>query len=128
MVDDEPDICETFKVVLQENGYNVKAFIDPIVALEHLLNNPSIYELVISDYRMPNLNGYELCTKVKELNRNINVILTSAYDIIEDNNNNKLNFELLRKPFTIQNLLDRVNACLYNNATSHHYQRGLDEI
>ncbi len=85
---------------------------------------------MISDYRMPNLNGCELCTKVKELNGNIKVILTSAYDSIEDNNNNnnKLNFELLRKPFTIQNLLDRVNACLYNNATAHHYQRGLDEI
>jgi DNA-binding NtrC family response regulator len=88
---------------------------------------------MISDYRMPNLNGCELCTQVKELNGDIKLILTSDYDSIDDNNdddddNNKLNFELLRKSFTIQKLLDRVNACLYNNTTAHHYQRWLDEI
>jgi DNA-binding NtrC family response regulator len=95
---------------LQENGYSVNAFTNPIVSLEHLLNNSNKYELVISDYRMPNLNGCELCTKIKELNENIKVILSSAYDSIEDN---KLNFELLRQPFTLQKLLDTVNFYLY---------------
>jgi CheY-like chemotaxis protein len=95
---------------LQENGYSVNAFTNPIVALEHLLNNSNKYQLVISDYRMPNLNGCELCIKIKELNENIKVILSSAYDSIEDN---KLNFELLRQPFTLQKLLDTVNFYLY---------------
>jgi two-component SAPR family response regulator len=99
---------------LQENGYNVNAFTNPKVALEHLLNHPNKYELVISDYRMPYLNGCEFGIKVKELNRNIKVILISAYDSIEDSN--KLNFELLRKPVTLQKLLDIVNVSLYNNA------------
>ena len=111
-----------FKVALQENGYSVNAFTNPIVAFEHLLNNPDKYELMISDYRMPYLNGCELGTKVKELNGNIKVILMSAYDSIEDNNN-KLNFELVRKPVTLQKLLDIVNFSLNNN-TKHHYQRG----
>ena len=126
IVDDEPDICETFKVALQENGYNVNAFTNPLVALEHLLNNSNKYELVISDYRMPYLNGCEFGIKVKELNRNIKVILISAYDSIEDNNN-KLNFELLRKPVTLQKLLDIVNVSLYNNAKAS-LSTGLDEI
>ena len=103
-----------FKLALQDIGYNVNAFTNPILALEHLLNNPNKYDLVISDYRMPYLNGYELGTKVKELNKDIKVILISAYDSIEDNN--KLNFELLRKPVTLQKLLDIVNISLYNNA------------
>jgi two-component SAPR family response regulator len=47
---------------------------------------------------MPNLNGCELDTKVKELNENIKVILTSAYDSFEDNN--KLNFELQKTFYT----------------------------
>jgi DNA-binding NtrC family response regulator len=71
---------------------------------------------MISDSRMPHLNGCELGTKVKELNENFKVILTSAYDSIEDNN--KHNFELLRKPVTVQKLLDIVNASLNNNAKS----------
>ena len=126
MVDDESDICETFKIALQENGYIVNTFNNPIVALEHLRNNPNKYEIMISDYHMPNLNGCELGTKVKELNGNIKVILTSAYYSIVDNN---LNFEFVEKPFTLQNLLDKVNFYLEDdNPTVHHYQRGKDEI
>ena len=114
LVDDEPDIGEMLEIALQENGYSVNTFTSPIVALEHLLNNMNRYELVISDYRMPFLNGYELCTKVKELNENIKVIITSAYDSIGDN---KLNFVLLRKPFTLKKLLDMVALSLYNTAS-----------
>ena len=126
IVDDEPDICEMFKVVLQENEYSVNAFTNPLVAFEHLLNNPNKYELMISDYRMPYLNGCELGTKVKELNGNIKVILMSAYDSIEDNNN-KLNFELVRKPVTLQKLLEIVNFSLNNNSKASLSAR-LDEI
>lgn len=57
---------ETFKITLQENGYSVNAFTNSVVALEHLLNNPNRYQLVISDYSMPYLNGFELGTKVKD--------------------------------------------------------------
>ncbi len=125
VVDDEPDICEMFKVILQENGYSVNAFTNPLVAVEHLLNNPNKYELMISDYRMPYLNGCELGTKVRELNGNIKVILISAYDSIEENN--KPNFELHRKPVTLQKLLDIVSFSL-NNTTTQSLSARLDEI
>ena len=114
------------KVALHENGYGVSTFTDPFVALKHLLNNPNKYQILISDYRMPNLNGCELGAKVKELNGNIKVILMSAYDSIEDNN--ILNFELIRKPFSLQKLLDMINVYLYDNAPANHYSpRRLDE-
>ena len=90
-----------FQMALQENGYSVNTFTNPLIALEHLLNNPDKYELVISDYRMPYLNGCELGTKITELNENIKVILISASDSIDDYNNNKPNFELVRKPVTL---------------------------
>ena len=111
---------------MQENGYSVNAFTNPLVALEHLLNNPNKYELMISDYRMPYLNGCELGNKVKEFNENIKVILISAYDSIEDNN--KLNFELLRKPVTLQKLLDIVTASLNNNPIPLSSSARIDEI
>ncbi len=114
-----------FKVVLQENGYSVNTFTNPIVAFEHLLKNPDKYELVISDYRTTYLNGCQLDTKVKELNGNIKVILISAYDSIEEDN--KLNFELVRKPVTLQKLLDIVSFSL-NNTTTQSLSARLDEI
>jgi two-component SAPR family response regulator len=82
---------------------------------------------VISDYRMPYLNGLELGTKVKELNGNIKVILISAYDSIEGNNNNKLNFEFVREPVTLRQLLDIVYVSLNNHAKASLSAR-LDEI
>ena len=81
---------------------------------------------MISDYRMPYLNGCELGNKVKELNGNIKVILISAYESIEDNNN-KLNFEFLRKPVTVQQVLDIVDVSLNNNGKASLSAR-LDEI
>ena len=102
------------KIALQENGYNIDTFTNPIIALEHLLKNHDKYKLLISDYRMPYLNGCELVTKVKELNGNIKMIIMSAYDSIEDKN--ILNFEVLRKPFILQKLLDTINVSLNNNA------------
>jgi two-component SAPR family response regulator len=81
---------------------------------------------VISDYRMPYLNGCELGTKVKELNGNIKVILISSYNSVEDNNN-KLNFEFHRKPVTLQKLLDIVYVSLNNHAKAS-ILAGLDEI
>jgi DNA-binding NtrC family response regulator len=111
---------------LQENGYSVITFTNPVVAFEHLRNNPNRYQLVISDYRMPYLNGCELGNKVKELNGNIKVILISAYESIEDNNN-KLIFEFLRKPVTVQQVLDIVDVSLNNNGKASLSAR-LDEI
>jgi len=114
-----------FKIALQENGYSVNTFTNPIVAFEHLLKNRDKYELIISDYRMPYLNGCELGTKVKELNENIKVILISAYDSIEDN---KLNFEILIKPVTLPKLLYIVHVSLYNNAIPPLSSTRIDEI
>jgi DNA-binding NtrC family response regulator len=108
-----------FQIALQENGYSVKTFTNSLVALEHLLHNSDKYELVISDYHMPYLNGCELGTKVTELNENIKVILISASDSIDDNNK-KLNFELVRKPVTLQKLLDIANVSLNNNTEAYY--------
>jgi DNA-binding NtrC family response regulator len=104
------------KIALQEKGYGVDTFTASTEAFEHLLNNRFKYKLLISDYRMPYLNDCELVTKVKELNGNIKVIIMSAYDSIEDKN--ILNFEVLRKPFTLQKLMDTINVSLNNNAKS----------
>ena len=112
-----------FKVILQENGYSVNAFTNLLVALEHLLKYSEKYELMISDYRMPYLNGCELGSKVNELNGSIKVILIGAYDSMEDN---KHTFEFHRKPVTLQKLLDIVNFSL-NNTVTQSLSARLDE-
>ena len=106
VVDDEHDLVDLFSDALSLNGYDVSAFTDPIVTFENIKRNPDKYSLLITDFRMNNMNGCELGIKAKELNHNIQVILITAYENIDGN---VLNFEHINKPTTIQILLEKVS-------------------
>jgi DNA-binding NtrC family response regulator len=86
VVDDDLNTTELFHVALSENidGISVVSFNDPVIALEHFAANKDDYVLVISDLRMPGLNGLELLKKVKSSNSKVRTILMSAYNFDED--------------------------------------------
>jgi DNA-binding NtrC family response regulator len=86
IVDNEIDITELFQYAISASihGVSVITFNDPVIALEHFADNKKNYALVISDLRMPNLNGLELLKKVKQLNPSVRTILISAYEVDED--------------------------------------------
>jgi DNA-binding NtrC family response regulator len=115
IVDDDANIADLFKDVLEDDGYTVVAFTDSIAALTHIQRNPEEFGLVISDYRMPQMNGYELCTKLIHLNSNIKVILISAYDLLERDNST---FTFLHKPISIAKLVSVVNEAISKSTTA----------
>ena len=86
VVDDDLSTTELFHIALSENidGISVVSFNDPVIALEHFTANKDAYVLVISDLRMPSLNGLELLKKVKSSNPKVRTILMSAYNFDED--------------------------------------------
>ena len=86
IVDDDIYISKLFDDALRENinGISVFSFTDPIIAFEHFVRNKENYVLVISDLRMPGLNGLELLKKVKISNPKVRTILMSAYNFDED--------------------------------------------
>ena len=86
IVDDELDITQLYQdaVYGHINGISVVCFNNPVTALEHFIENKKDYALVISDLRMPNLNGLDLLSKIKMLNSNVRTILVSAYEVKED--------------------------------------------
>ena len=105
VVDDESDLVFMFKVTLEMNGYNVIGFTNPIEALEYIKKNHDKCALLITDYRMPEINGCELATKIKEIDEKINIIIITAYEnIIEDT----FGFELIKKPISTTKLLEVV--------------------
>jgi DNA-binding NtrC family response regulator len=106
VVDDEHDLVDLFSDALSSNGYDVSSFTDPTIAFENIKKNLDKYSLLITDFRMNDMNGCELGIKVKELNSDIQVIIISAYENVE---NNTANFEVLSKPITIQILIKKVN-------------------
>jgi len=114
-VDDEEDISTLFRLAIDENieGYDVISFNDPIIALEHFIENAGSYALVISDLRMSGLNGLELLKKVKEENSSVRTILMSGFNFDEvksfqDYMELGVIDSTIEKPITIQRLLHRV--------------------
>ena len=112
IVDDEVDLVDLFQEILESDGYKVSAFIDPIQAFNTLEKKIQEYGLILSDFRMPNLNGHELCTKLRQLNPKLKVILMSAYDMMECDISK---FTIVKKPILMAQLLQIVRNSLARN-------------
>ena len=108
VVDDEYDIVNLIKQSLQKDGRKVSAFTDPVMALEDFKKNCKNYSLILSDIRMPGMNGYELIRKAKEIDKQVRVVLMSAFEIQDKEFHNVLPDikidAFLQKPFPIQQL------------------------
>ena len=123
VVDDEQDIMSLFSDALSEiEDASVFGFIDSTLALEHFKLHQSDYSLIISDYRMPTMDGIELLKKVKAVNPSVKTILISAFDI-EDKlyEDCKCVDKILQKPITIPELISEVEVLLPNmyNCLTH---------
>ena len=64
LVDDEPDVTYTIQKILEDHGFKVDSFNDPILALNNY--KAYFYDLVILDIKMPKMNGFELYTRIRE--------------------------------------------------------------
>ncbi len=82
ILDDDFDIVTVIKLGLQKHrSFDVYAFTDLALALEHFKVNASKYRLVISDIRMPQMNGFEFIKKVKEIKPEVKVFFMTAFEI-----------------------------------------------
>jgi DNA-binding NtrC family response regulator len=107
-VDDDSDIVTMVEQALQTNGFKVSAFTDPAMALEDFKVNCKDCSLILSDIRMPGINGYELIKKAKEIDKQVKTVLMSAFEIHDKEFHNLLSDinvdAFLQKPFHIQQL------------------------
>jgi DNA-binding NtrC family response regulator len=92
----------------------VFSFNDPIAAFKHFTENNDDFALVISDLRMPGLNGLELLKKVKTSNPKVRTILMSAYNFEEEELYQQYMKEAvinstIEKPITMNILYKRVS-------------------
>ena len=78
IVDDEPDINLAVKIVLEENGFQVNTFTDPFLALENFRKEAGMYDLLIFDIKMPDMNGFELYRQIKKIDDKVKVCFLTA--------------------------------------------------
>ena len=110
LVEDEPKIAKTLQEQLQERGFVTDLAYDGQIA-EKLFSQKN-YSLVILDINLPIKNGLELCKIFRDKNKNVPIIMLTAFGEIQD----KLEaFELgaddyLVKPFHFNELLARIKV------------------
>lgn len=88
------------------NGFVVTAFTDPIVAFESISAEHWRYRIVLADIRMPKLNGVDLAKQIKDIDKDIKLILMSAYDLSDFSP--PLLHEFIQKPVHIEKLREIV--------------------
>ena len=112
VVDDDFDTANTIRLWLQRYGFRAYEFTDPVQALEYFHERMEGINLVLSDIRMPQMNGYELVIKIKTLKPKIKIILMSAFEIREGELSRVLpsiNIDrLISKPISLKSLVETV--------------------
>jgi len=80
MVDDEPDITITLKTALEDSGFfEVDTFNNPVLALSTF--RPGLYDLALLDIRMPEINGFELCRKLRDIDSKLRICFLTAANL-----------------------------------------------
>jgi DNA-binding NtrC family response regulator len=82
IVDDEPDITLALKMGLESKGFQVSTFNDPKEALSNFV--PNFYSILLSDIKMPYMNGFELYQQIRKLDGKIKVCFITAFEIYQD--------------------------------------------
>ncbi len=81
IVDDENSYCQVLTPIFEEEGYKVRAFSDGHAALKHLEREPC--DVIISDVRMPDMDGIALLKAARELSGDVGVVLMTAFGTID---------------------------------------------
>ena len=119
VADDEPAICDTISTMLAQKGCRVTVCRNGLETIEIIETNSKTstpYDLVISDIKMPDRNGYEVFRAVKEVDENTPVILMTGFgydphhSIVRASQEGLSSF--LFKPFQASQLLDAVDKAL----------------
>jgi CheY-like chemotaxis protein len=115
VVDDEPDLISILEVVLEENGFKVETFDDPIAALKSY--RAGVYDLMILDIKMPKMDGFELYDEIKKIDDNAKVCFLTASEMYYKSSRREKYCSLdknlfIQKPIANEDLVQEINKIL----------------
>src|SRR6188472_1513540 len=115
VVDDETDVISVLGIVLEENGFEVDTFEDPIVALKSY--RAGVYDLLILDIKMPEMDGFELYDQIKKIDEDAKVCFLTASEMYYKNSRKEKYCSLdkdlfIQKPIANEDLVEEINKIL----------------
>ncbi len=114
LADDEDGVRKLTSAVLEHNGHRVIQVKDGEQALETFRKSRKRVGLVVLDLKMPKMSGWETLERIRRLDSQVPVILTSGCALEEEQAKARLlgAYSLLPKPYRAQTLLQAVAECL----------------
>jgi DNA-binding response OmpR family regulator len=116
LVDDEPDLNLTLKMILEDKGFKVHSFTDSLLALQNFKEQDGMYDMVILDIKMPEMNGFELYRQIKKIDNKVKVCFLTAsemyYGVYTDIVNSLEAEYFIQKPIDNEELVKRLNRIL----------------
>ena len=128
VIDDETGLCTMLETILGDLGYRVTSFTDPVKALKSF--EPHKYSLVVTDIKMPQMNGIEVLKHIKKRDPEVPVLVITGYATVELSIQALRNgaFDILTKPFEPEEMLTRVRNVLRHNELEEENRRLRHEL
>lgn len=113
IIDDEPDMLKLLSMILREKtAYEITTTNNPVEAVE--LVKKGGFDLVISDLKMPGIDGMEIIDAVKSVDVDTPVIIITAFASVESATEaiQKGGFDFITKPFRKEQILFTIEKAL----------------
>ena len=113
LVDDDTFILQVYAEKLKVMGYDVIVFEDPYEALRFIYSNSSSIDLIITDFKMPILNGMDMirCVRSEQIPC-LAMILTAYVNDVDVEQARDLDVEVIGKPISIRLLNEYIHSLL----------------
>ncbi len=112
VIDDDPSICKTVGLLLEDHGYNPRTFTDPDEAIAAA--EKESYQIALIDLRMPKMDGVEAVERLKTIDDRMSCIVMTAYPDLDSATETmrRGTCDYIAKPFKQEDLVDAVErAC-----------------
>ena len=118
IVDDEQDIAKLFKVALERAGFVADVFNDPLESLSSY--RIGAYDLLLLDIKMPQMSGFELYNKIKQIDDEVKVCFMTAFEEYYDEFKKQFPHLketecFIRKPVGVEDLIRKVKSQMNYN-------------
>ncbi len=112
VIDDDPSVCKTVGLLLEDHGYRPRTFTDPEEAVR--VAEDESFQVALIDLRMPSMDGVKVIERLKEIDEHMCCIVMTAYPNLETATEamRRGTCDYIAKPFEQEELIESVErAC-----------------